>query len=256
MAYDIDKSFALSSSQGDSRVAVKRFILAHDTGNDRNKGEGSAKREASYMKGHYTSAYTHFIVDDKKIYQVGEPGYVAWGALDANPYSPMQVELAHVDTKERFKESYKRYIWIIRKYAQKYGIPLTLDAGGRGTEGVKTHKWVTTNFGGDHVDPYGYLAKWGISKTQFAHDIANGLSGSSAPSKPEYYRTKGLYEVIAPKVNAYRDVAFKQKRRVRFTKGSFFYGTPKKYGSIYRLRTAVGYITANKDYVKFIDKVK
>ena len=58
-------------------------------------------------------------------------GMVAWGAgSNANAFTHMQVELAHVDSKARFKESYKRYIWLIRYYADKYGIPKTLDAGG------------------------------------------------------------------------------------------------------------------------------
>ncbi|WP_268914162.1 N-acetylmuramoyl-L-alanine amidase [Lentilactobacillus sp. SPB1-3] len=259
MGYSINKTFALSGNEGDGRTAVKRFIIAHDTGNDNNKGKGSAHNEASYMKSHFEAAYTHFIVDDQAIYQVGEPGYVAWGALDANPYAPMQVELAHVDSQARFNESYKRYIWLLRYYANKYNIPLTLDAGGQGTPGIKSHKWVTKNFGGDHVDPYGYLSKWGISKAQFAKDLKNGLDGVSTPTtsnKPEYYKTKGLYEVTVKQVNAYKDIKAQQKRSVRLTKGSRFYAKPKKYGKIYRFKTAVGYITANKSYVKFIKAVK
>ncbi|KRK48207.1 N-acetylmuramoyl-L-alanine amidase [Secundilactobacillus kimchicus] len=254
MGYPINNDYALGATEGDGRMAVKRFIIAHDTGNDANKGAHSARNEAAYMKGHYGAAYTHFIVDDTAIFQVGQPGYVAWGALDANPYSPMQVELAHVDTQARFNESYKRYIWLIRYYAKKYGIPLTLDKGGRTTEGVKTHKWVTQHFGGDHVDPYGYLAKWGISKRQFAKDLKNGVVGTMG--EPEYYKTKGLYEVVAPKVYAYKDLKAQQKRAVRFMKGSRFYAQPKKYGKIYRFKTAVGYVTANKDYVKFIKALK
>lgn len=256
MGYKITQTYALGAGEGDGRLAQHYYIIAHDTGNDSNKGVGSAKNEASYMKGHYAAAYTHFIVDDQGIYLVGEPGYVAWGALDANPYSPMQVELAHVDSKARFTESYKRYIWLIRYYADKYSIPLTLDTGGKGTKGVKTHQWVTKNYGGDHVDPYGYLKKWGISKSQFAKDIANGVGGASTvASKPAYYKTKGLYEVTAPQINGYRDIGFKQKRAVRFLKGSRFYATPEKYGKITRFKTSMGYFTSNKQYVKFIKAI-
>ncbi|WP_428835516.1 DUF5776 domain-containing protein [Secundilactobacillus kimchicus] len=39
-------------------------------------------------------------------------------------------------------------------------------------------------------------------------------------------------------------------------KGSRFYAKPEKYGKIYRFKTAVGYVTANKDYVKFIKALK
>lgn len=131
------------------------------------------------MKGHWQTAYTHFIVDDKVIYQVGTPGYVAWG-VGSN---------ANVDSKARFKELYKRYICLIRYYTDKYGIPKTLDAGGAGTPGVKSHKWVSDHIWGDHQDPYGYLAKWGISKSQLQHDITKGIS--KATSKP----ASGTYKV-------------------------------------------------------------
>ena len=60
--------------------------------------------------------------------------------------------------------------------------------------GIKTHLWVTNNLGGNHTDPYGYLASWGISKAQFAQDLQTGLpeDGSEVivnpgkPNKPKY----------------------------------------------------------------------
>ena len=74
-------------------------------------------------------------------------------------------------------EAYKLYVSALRYYAQKYGIPLTLDSYGNG---IKSHQWVTNNYGGDHVDPYPYFARMGISKEQFANDLANGVSGNTA----------------------------------------------------------------------------
>lgn len=71
MGYPINNDYALGATEGDGRMAVKRFIIAHDTGNDANKGAHSARNEAAYMKGHYGAAYTHFIVDDTAIFQVG-----------------------------------------------------------------------------------------------------------------------------------------------------------------------------------------
>lgn len=251
MSYSISKAYALSGSQGDSRTATRWYIIAHDTGNDNNKGANSAKNEASYMKGHWSAAYTHFIVDDKGIYQVGEPGYVAWGALDANPYSPMQVELAHVDSKARFNESYKRYIWLIRYYANKYGIPLSLDSGGAGSKGVKTHKWVTTHYGGDHVDPYGYLAKWGISKSQFAKDLKNGVSGSSAKSaKAEYFDWRPHWIYTKKTVKAYKSsdqVGTGKNIAKSYGKGTKL-ETKAQDGHRFQLLNGL-WITANQDYV-------
>ncbi|HDT8075387.1 TPA: SH3 domain-containing protein, partial [Enterococcus faecalis] len=50
------------------------------------------------------------------------------------------------------------------------------------------------NWWGDHTDPYGYLAQWGISKAQLAQDLQTGLpeDGSEVivnpgkPNKPKY----------------------------------------------------------------------
>lgn len=250
MGYKINRSYALSTGQGDNRVASRKYIIVHDTGNDGNKGANSARNEASYMKQHWQAAYTHFIVDDTAIYEVGTPGYVAWGALDANPYSPMQVELAHVNSQARFNESYKRYIWLIRYYANKYSIPLTLDGSGNG---IKSHLWVTNNFGGDHVDPYGYLKKWGISKTQFAKDIKNGVGGSSTPAKPK----KAIYFTWRPHW-IYTKAAVKAYKNIKDV------GTGKNVGKTYPAKTQLStkdlkdkrfqltnglWITANKSYV-------
>ena len=254
MSYKISKKYALAGAEGAAGKTTHKYIIAHDTGNDNNRGANSGANEASYMKGHWNAAYTHFIVDDKAIYQVGTPGYVAWGAgATANANSPMQVELAHVDSKARFKESYKRYIWLIRYYADKYGIPKTLDAGGAGTPGVKSHKWVSDHIWGDHQDPYGYLAKWCISKSQFAKDIKNGLGGTSTTKSKATYLKTAKQVKAKTSVSWYRDKAFKKKSKT-FPKGTVFdVKSVVKYGKITRLKLANGmYITSNVSYVKKI----
>ena len=49
----------------------------------------------------------------------------------------------------------------------------------RSSRGVKTHLWITNNVGGtDHTDPYDYLASIGVTKAQFAADVA-GSTGNS-----------------------------------------------------------------------------
>lgn len=182
MSYKIDKTYALAANEGSPRKAQNLYIIAHETAN----ATATGRNEATYMKRNWRNAYTHFIVGDGgKVWQIGEPGYVAWGALDANPFSPMQVELQHSLNKDTFKKNYAVYIELIRDYAKKYGIPLTLDVGGRGVKGVKSHLWVTQNYGGSHTDPYGYLSKMGISKAQFAKDIANGVGSSNHAPKPK-----------------------------------------------------------------------
>lgn len=250
MSYKFNRSYELAANAGDNRKAAHRYIIAHDTGNDNNKAIGSGKNEASYMRNHWGNAYTHAIVDDQAIYIVGTPGYIAYGAgSPANERSPFQVELAHVDSQKRFNESYKRYIWVIRYYASKYGIPLQLDGAGNG---IKSHKWVSDNLWGDHQDPYGYLAKWGISKSQFAKDLKNGIGGTVSSSTKKATYLKVAKQVKAKtSVTRYRDKAFKKKER-RFASGTIFdIQSVVSFGKITRLKLANGlYITSNTNYVK------
>ena len=73
-------------------------------------------------------------------------------------------------------EDYRLYIQLLRDLADEAGLPKTLDSDA--LEGIKSHDYCTNNQPNnfsDHVDPYPYLAKWGISREQFKHDIENGL---------------------------------------------------------------------------------
>lgn len=173
-AYTIDTTYQLTLNEGDSRRAANKFIVLHEVGT-----ESSALNNAIYMKRAWSTnqAYTQFIVGDGgKVYKVGEDGYVSWGAgsyMNAN--SPVQIELARTFDKGTFNKDYAAYINLTRDYAIKYGIPLTLDDGNMYTNGIKTHLWVTQNVWGDHTDPYGYLARFGITKAQLAADLRNGI---------------------------------------------------------------------------------
>lgn len=63
----------------------------HETGNLR---EPSGRNEVTYMRNNWRNAYTTDIVGDYGIdYRVGQWGYISWGALNANPYAPVQIEL-------------------------------------------------------------------------------------------------------------------------------------------------------------------
>lgn len=168
----INHTYDLASWQGSSQIAQNYYIILHDVG-----AESGAAANANYLRNNWESAYTQFVVGDGgQVFEVGEPGYVSWGALNANPYSPVQIELGRTYNRAQFLQDYTTYINVARYYAKQYGIPLTLDQGDAGTPGVKTHNWVTYNIGGSHVDPYGYLQSWGISRSQLANDIANGVN--------------------------------------------------------------------------------
>ncbi|APX72100.1 N-acetylmuramoyl-L-alanine amidase [Companilactobacillus allii] len=177
----IKMNHVLSGDQGDARVAQKKYIIVHESGNDKDtKYADMLSNEVTFMHNNYSSAYTtHFVgymdtSNEAQIYQIGTPGYVSWGALSANPYAPVQIEFARVYQNDRakFKQAYHLYIEAIRYYAGLYEIPLKLDEAGNG---VKSHQWITNNYGGDHQDPYAYFASMGISKSQFKHDVENGI---------------------------------------------------------------------------------
>ena len=185
-AYSINNEFNLSANEGSSQLANNRYILLHETANETATG----RNEAQYMKRSWYNAYTAYIVGDGGIvYQVGQPGYVQYGAGSyANANSPVQIELQHTHDKNTFEKNYKAYVELARDSAKKYGIPLTLDTP-YNQSGIKSHLWVTQNIWGDHSDPYGYLSEMGVSKTKLANDLVHGFSSendnpTTSPAEP------------------------------------------------------------------------
>lgn len=182
-AYTINNEFNLGYNEGSSSKAVPNLIILHETANEKATG----RNEATFMKRNWRNAYTTDIIGDGGIvYRVGEVGYVSWGAGNANPYAPVQIELQHTHDKALFKKNYEAYINYTRDMAKKFNIPLTLDTGNNVyNKGIKSHAWVSQHVWGDHTDPYGYLAEMGISKAQLANDLKNGIKGNSQTEKPK-----------------------------------------------------------------------
>ncbi|MCF2623602.1 KxYKxGKxW signal peptide domain-containing protein [Ligilactobacillus salivarius] len=172
--YSIDYRYALPAGKGDDETAANNYIILHDVG-----VESGAATNARYF--HDTvdtnESYVTFVVGDGgKVYQVGRPGQVSWGAgRVANHNAPVQIELGRTYNSGQFWQDYVTYVRVARDMAGKYGIPLTLDAGGAGTRGIKSHYWVTKNIWGDHVDPYGYLSRFGVTQAKLAHDLLYGV---------------------------------------------------------------------------------
>ena len=93
---------------------------------------------------------------------------------------------------------YRLYIELLRDLAEEAGLPVTLDTDD--LAGIKTHEYCTNNQpnnNSDHVDPYPYLAKWGISRSQFKKDIEHGLVVEPGWKKNDtgywYVRSDGSY---------------------------------------------------------------
>lgn len=163
--------------------APYRQVHAHSTGN-RNS---TAQNEADYMqrKNLNSGFYTH-VVGNGRIIQTAPTNRGAWdvgGGWNAETYAAVELIESHA-TKEAFMQDYKIYVGLLRDLAKQAGIPTTLDSGA--LEGIKTHDYCThhqPNNGSDHVDPYPYLAKWGISREQFKKDVESG-SVSAKPTQP------------------------------------------------------------------------
>ena len=172
--YSIDYRYALPAGKGDDETAANNYLILHEVGT-----ESGAATNARYF--HDTvdtnEAYVTFVVGDGgKVYQVGRPGQVSWSAgRVANHNAPVQIELGRTYNSGQFWQDYVTYVRVARDMAGKYGIPLTLDAGGAGTRGIKSHYWVTKNIWGDHVDPYGYLSRFGVTQAKLAHDLLYGV---------------------------------------------------------------------------------
>lgn len=172
--YSIDYRYALPAGEGSDETAANNYLILHEVGT-----ESGAATNARYF--HDTvdtnEAYVTFVVGDGgKVYQVGRPGQVSWSAgYEANHNAPVQIELGRTYNSGQFWQDYVTYVRVARDMAGKYGIPLTLDAGGAGTRGIKSHYWVTKNIWGDHVDPYGYLSRFGVTQAKLAHDLLYGV---------------------------------------------------------------------------------
>ena len=165
-------------------VAPYRQVHAHSTGNSTSKASG----EATYMSNKDLSDgfYTH-VVGNGKVYQTAYVGQGAWdvgGEWNNETFAAVELIESH-RTYEEFRPDYALYVQVLRDRAIQGGIPTTLDSNS--LEGIKTHYYCTNNQPNnysDHVDPYPYLAKWGISKEQFKKDVETGVI-SNAPTKVE-----------------------------------------------------------------------
>ena len=156
--------------------APYRQVHAHSTGN-RNS---TAQNEADYMqrKDLNSGFYTH-VVGNGRVIQTAPINRGAWdvgGGWNAETYAAVELIESH-KTKEEFMVDYPIYVNLLRRLATEGGIPTTLDSGD--LAGIKTHAYCTEHQpynNSDHIDPYPYLQRWGISKEQFKRDIEQGVN--------------------------------------------------------------------------------
>lgn len=175
---DIDTS-RLRTDLPQVGVQPYRQVHAHSTGN-RNS---TAQNEADYhMRKDPELGFFSHVVGNGRVMQVGPVNNGSWdvgGGWNAESYAAVELIESH-GSKEEFMRDYKLYIELLRNLADEADLPKTLDTGS--LAGIKTHEYCTNNQPNnhsDHVDPYPYLAKWGISREQFKKDIEGGLSEAS-----------------------------------------------------------------------------
>lgn len=170
-----------------------RQVHAHSTGNP----NSTAQNEADYhLRREVNSGFFSHVVGNGRVMQVGpvnQGAYDVGGGWNAETYAAVELIESH-STKEEFMEDYRLYIQLLRDLADEAGLPKTLDSSD--TEGIKTHYYCTYHQPyneSDHVDPYPYLAKWGISREQFKYDVEHGLDfkeGWQKNSKGWWYQNK------------------------------------------------------------------
>lgn len=177
--------------------APYRQIHAHSTGN-RNS---TAQNEADYhMRRPVESGFFSHVVGNGRVMQVGpvnQGAYDVGGGWNYETYASVELIESH-STKEEFMEDYRLYIQLLRDLADEAGLPKTLDSSA--LEGIKSHEYCTYNQPAnysDHVDPYPYLARWGISREQFKRDIEKGLEFKEGWQKNDtgwwYQKSDGSY---------------------------------------------------------------
>ncbi|CIX25849.1 peptidoglycan recognition protein family protein [Streptococcus pneumoniae] len=172
---DIDRN-RLRTGLPQVGVQPYRQVHAHSTGNRNSTVQNEA--DYHYRKDPELGFFSH-VVGNGRVMQVGPVNNGSWdvgGGWNAESYAAVELIESH-STKEEFMADYRLYIELLRNLADEAGLPKTLDTDD--LAGIKTHEYCTNNQPNnhsDHVDPYPYLAKWGISREQFKHDIENGLT--------------------------------------------------------------------------------
>lgn len=178
----IRKDFMLTTDEGSSQRTRNNFITIHSTATP----GATARDEAQFFKNNWynSSAYVQLVVDDEDCYIIGSLGYVAWGAgPTANLNSPVQIELCEFpNDRLRAQKAYVNYIYLIRQFADIYGIPKKLDRGL--PKEVRTHNyWARINHETSHTDPQTYLSSIGISFEQLRSDVEGTSLTSGNPTE-------------------------------------------------------------------------
>ncbi|MCT4420070.1 N-acetylmuramoyl-L-alanine amidase [Leuconostoc falkenbergense] len=192
-------------------------IHMHSTGNP----TASVQNERDYLAGHYNAAnYTHLVgitngaVDIRQVMNTNGGAWDVGGDWNWETYAAIELSEGSIKSQADFNKAYPAYIWLARYLAKQAGITYTID--NLNTIGIKSHNYASaTGHGSDHVDPIPFLAKWGVSRDKFNHDLVNGI----AEQKEENKTTKkvGIKDMLLFKADV--DTNFGSKANIYFLNG-------------------------------------
>ena len=175
--------------------APYRQVHAHSTGNP----TSTAQNEADYMsrKDLNSGFYTHVVGNGQVIQtaDVRRGAYDVGGDWNYETYAAVELIESHANRAE-FDRDYRLYVDLLRQLSKDANLPCTLDS--KDLSGIKSHMFCTYNQPGnssDHIDPYPYLNKWGVTVDQFERDLTNGFgsnNGSSNNEKPNKPTTREI----------------------------------------------------------------
>lgn len=162
------------------QVGVPKWhhIHAHSTGNSKSTLQNEVDNQVNNKP---VAFATHFVGNGRAVQTapVNRGAYDVGGGWNYETYAAVELIESH-KTQAEFDSDYRIYVNLLRQLADEAGIPKTLDNAD--LAGIKTHMYCTynqPNNGSDHIDPYPYLNKWGITVAQFEKDLANGFNDST-----------------------------------------------------------------------------
>lgn len=244
----VDKTFMLTSSEA-NKVTYgtgnkKEFLCIHTTDNY-NVGAKALNHAKLQKNGNSRQASWHYQVDDTKAYQSFTNNYQCWHAGAGNNKS-IAIEIC-VDKGSDWDKTMRNAVQLAAKVLKD--------------ENISINKMVQHNyFTGKHCPRDIREGKGGWTWSKFVAEVKKELSGSSKPQpvKPQkdatYYKRddkKGLYRILKD-CYLYNSVIFdKNNREQPIKKGEAITAIDiVKYGSVYRLKTKYGFVTANKEFVQ------
>jgi N-acetylmuramoyl-L-alanine amidase len=148
-------------------VGKPRGVCAHATANYGGPiDEDTATAERNWEQSHWGDAFVHNFSDYNMTLDIADGDYLSYGCGGGNPYYA-NFELCQTKDAARFADSYDRWVWRMAKYLYTYKL------GVKDGVTLVSHRWVSQNYGGSHVDPHEYIESHGKCWADVVADVTN-----------------------------------------------------------------------------------